>query len=442
MTRTTSLRMRLTALSAAVAALVLAGTAALLLARLRTGLVAAVDTSAVARAADVAGLVQSGRLSAIGDLPTHPDVVVQVIGPDGAVIASSSNADGLGRLFTSAPMSGARTARQVRVRNDTIDYRVAVVRAGADIVYSGSPVDDVSDSVTVLTTQLAVGAPFLLALLTGGAWLVIGRALRPVEALRRQAAAIPAADLSQRLAVPAAPELAALAATLNDLLQRAHAAAEQQRRFIGDAAHELRNPVAGLLASLEVHERVSGDPEAQDLTRQAERLSGLVNDLLALARIDSGSSAQPQPVDISQLVREAVGARPGISVEVVPAVVLADAGLLRRAIRNLLDNALRHARQDVTLRVEIDQGSVVLSVTDDGRGVRAEDRERIFERFTRLDDARTRDSGGVGLGLAIVRETIAAAGGSVAVEDAGPGARFVVRLPPLAASLDTSSGGV
>jgi signal transduction histidine kinase len=424
---------RLTALSAAVAAVVLTVTAALLLARLRTGLVDAVDASATARAADVAGLVQAGRLSALRDLPAHPDVVVQVIGVHGEVLASSTNATGLPRLFTVPPGPGARTARQVSLRNDTVDYRVAAVRAGDAIVYSGSPVDDVSDSVTVLTTQLAVGAPALLALLTAGAWLVIGRALRPVEVLRREAAAIPAMDLSRRLAVPSARELAALAATLNDLLRRAHEAAEQQRRFIADAAHELRNPVAALLSSLEVHERVSGDPEAAGLARQAERLSELVNDLLALARLDSGSAGRPPPVDLGQLVREEAASRPGISVNIVPAVVRADAGLLRRAVANLLDNAVRHARHDVDVCIEIDGPDVVLSVTDDGPGVPDSERERIFDRFTRLDDARSRDAGGVGLGLAIARETVVAAGGSVRVEDARPGARFVVRLPALGA---------
>jgi signal transduction histidine kinase len=257
--------------------------------------------------------------------------------------------------------------------------------------------------------------------------------LRPVEVLRREAAAIPAMDLSRRLAVPSARELAALAATLNDLLRRAHEAAEQQRRFIADAAHELRNPVAALLSSLEVHERVTGDPEAAGLARQAERLSELVNDLLALARLDSGSAGLPPPVDLGQLVREEAASRPSISVNIVPAVVRADAGLLRRAVANLLDNAVRHARHDVDVCIEIDGPDVVLSVTDDGPGVPDSERERIFDRFTRLDDARSRDAGGVGLGLAIARETVVAAGGSVRVEDARPGARFVVRLPALGA---------
>jgi signal transduction histidine kinase len=429
MSRSSSLRTRLTALSAVVAAVVLAGTAALLLARLRTGLVAAVDLSAVTRAADVAGLVKADRLPAVGDLPTHPDVVVQVIGLDGSVIAASRNAAGLGRLFTLPPAPGARTVRQVNVRSDTVDYRVAAVRAGDAIVYSGSPVDDVSDSVNVLTTQLAVGGPALLALLTGGAWLVIGRALRPVEVLRREAAAIPASDLSQRLAIPAAPELASLAATLNDLLERAHVASEQQRRFIGDAAHELRNPVASLLASLEVHERICSDTEAADLARQAQRLSALVTDLLALARLDSGSTDLAQPVDLEAVVRDAVAGRRGITVNVMPAVVCGEAGLLRRAVADLVDNALRHARSTVSVLAEIDGTDVVLSISDDGPGVPPSDRERIFERFTRLDDARTRDAGGVGLGLAIAREAVSAAGGAMWVEDADPGARFVVRLP-------------
>jgi signal transduction histidine kinase len=229
--------------------------------------------------------------------------------------------------------------------------------------------------------------------------------------------------------VPAAPELAALAATLNDLLERVNAASEQQRRFIGDAAHELRTPVATLLASAELHERTSSDPEAGDMARQAERLAVLVTDLLVLARLDTHGRADSGPVDLAAIIRDELASRPAIVAELTPAWVRADAGLLRRAIANLLDNALRHARDVVRVSAGTDGCDVVVTVTDDGPGVAESDRERVFERFTRLDDARGRDAGGVGLGLAITRDAITTAGGTIRLEAADPGARFVIRLP-------------
>lgn len=429
MTSGWSLRARLTALSAAVATVVLALTSALLLSRLRTGLVAAVDATALARARDVAALLRDDALPSGRPLPASREVVIQVVGPEGTVLASSDNIARTGRVFTLRPGPRARTVRQVPVGGDRIDYRVVAVAAGNAVVYAGSPVDDVQDGVTVLTTQLAVSGPALLALLAAGTWLLVGRVLRPVELIRRQAEAIPASDLTQRVAVPSAPELARLAATLNDLLGRVEHALSQQRRFIGDASHELRTPVAALLASLEVNERLDDSRAAHELTGQAARLSELVTGLLALARLDAGHGAAPGPIDLARLVGEELDQRPEVVGRLTPAWVMADEALLRRAVTNLLDNALRHATTTVTVDVGPADESAVLVVADDGPGVPPGDRERIFERFTRLDDARARDDGGVGLGLAIAREAVVAAGGHICVEDAVAGARFVVRLP-------------
>jgi len=308
------------------------------------------------------------------------------------------------------------------LRNDTIDYRVATVAVADNLVYAGVPVDDVQDNVDLLARQLAISLPLLLALITTGAWFLIGRALRPVELLRQQADSLQVSDLSGRVDVLGAPELARLAVTLNQLLDRVDTATRQQRSFLDDAAHELRNPVAALLASLEVHQRTTDHPDAPELTRQALRISELVTDLLTLARIDGKGSSSQRRVDLSRLVAEELA-------NLQPAWVLADTAMMRHVVTNLLDNAVRHANRSVLVRTATDGRDAILEVIDDGPGVPDADRERIFERFARLDPGRGRDEGGVGLGLAIARAAIVSAGGSLHVEDAAPGARFVARLP-------------
>ncbi len=438
--RAWSLRARLTALSAGVTMLLLAVTTTVLLGQLRAGLLDAVDSAAVGRAGEVAALVNSGRLAAVRHLPSRQDIVVQVIGPQGQVLASSDNAAGRGRLFSHPPAPGARTVQQVVVRHDTIDYRVATVAAAGNLVYAAVPVDDVQDGVNLLARQLAISVPLLLALITAGAWLLIGRALQPVELLRRQADRLQVSDLSGRVDVLGAPELKRLAVTLNQLLERVETATRQQRTFLDDAAHELRNPVAALLASLEVHQRTTDHPDAPELTQQALRISELVTDLLTLARIDGKGSSSQRRVDLSRLVAEELAARPNVVANLQPAWVLADAAMMRQVVANLLDNAERHANRSVLVRTTPEGRDSILEVSDDGPGVPEADRERIFERFARLDPGRARDEGGVGLGLAIARAAIVSAGGSLHVEDAAPGARFVVRLPSQPAPPEARGG--
>nr|WP_256415645.1 HAMP domain-containing sensor histidine kinase [Frigoribacterium sp. CFBP 13712] len=278
-------------------------------------------------------------------------------------------------------------------------------------------------------------------------WLVVGRALRPVEAMRREVDAVTAAQLDRRVADPGGTdEVARLARTLNDMLARLESSAAAQRRFVGDASHELKTPLATIRQHAEVAllhpESIDGAALAGTVMTEEARLTGLVQGLLVLARADEGAlGVTRRPVDLDDLVVTETarlrGATPGLAVDatgVGPARVDGDEGLLGQVVRNLLANAARHAETRVAVWLVERHGRAVLTVDDDGAGVPQADRERVFDRFVRLDEARTRDSGGSGLGLAIVREIARVHGGTVTVgESPLGGARFVVDLPPGAA---------
>jgi signal transduction histidine kinase len=304
-------------------------------------------------------------------------------------------------------------------------------------------VGEIDKSLTTTGNLLIVGTPLLVVLLAAASWLIIGRTLRPIAALRRGAAEISGTARSRRLPVPEAhDEVHSLATTLNDMLTRLEDAGARQRALVSDAAHELRSPLASIRLQLEV---ALGHPERQEWRETAEgvledtlRLARLAEDLLALARLDErgGALARREPVDLDDLLRQTVDryAEARVSVSVVesaaePVVVRGDAVDLGRVLTNLIDNAVRHAASKVRVSVGTAGGHAVLSIADDGHGIPEADRERVFNRFTRLDTARSRDDGGAGLGLAIVRETVRAHGGNVWLEDAMPGLRAVVHLP-------------
>jgi signal transduction histidine kinase len=278
------------------------------------------------------------------------------------------------------------------------------------------------------------------------AWRVIGWTLRPVEQLRAGAEQISRTRRingptdHERLPVPAAAdEIHALAVTLNEMLDRLAEARERQRSFVADAAHELRSPLASIRAQLEVAERLGeGGTLPADLMMDLERLSGLVEDLLLLARADADTRppARLTPVDARDLVTEMTATYPDARVPVILSangsmMIMGDPEELRRAVGNLVDNAVRHARTRVEVAAEVDHDQAVISVSDDGPGIPLADRERVFERFTRLDDSRGRSSGGAGLGLAIVRELVTRAGGTVALSAASSPwtVRAELRLP-------------
>jgi signal transduction histidine kinase len=285
----------------------------------------------------------------------------------------------------------------------------------------------------------AVGVPLLLLLVGLATWSSVRRALRPVEQIRARTAEIGVADLSARVPVPAAQdEIAALARTMNAMLRRLEAAVAAQRAFISDAGHEMRSPLAAIRTEMEVAQRVGlGERTIEDLLGETARLERLVADLLLLARADEGAmTLHRADVDLDDLLqdeRQRLRTRPGLTVtaSISPARTVGDRAALARVVRNLVDNAARHAAGRVHLACGVDGSHAWIEVCDDGPGVPAVDRARVFERFVRLDDARAREDGGSGLGLAIVGELVRASGGTVRIDDGGllPGARLRVELP-------------
>ncbi|WP_329075963.1 HAMP domain-containing sensor histidine kinase [Streptomyces niveus] len=340
----------------------------------------------------------------------------------------------------SAP--GKHRTGSATVDGRTVDYvfserRVSDVAGGPYTVFTGSSLGPQQSAVRATTIAMAIGVPALLVVVGGVTWLVTRRALRPVEGIRREMAAITASeDLTRRVPEPQThDEVAKLARTTNETLTALEASVDRQRRFVADASHELRSPIASLRTQLEVGE---AHPELLDVpgaVADTVRLQQLAADLLLLARLDAGEQAGRTRLDLAALVREEVSQRSTDRIPVTADVrgsveVAGSRGQLARVLGNLLDNAQRHAAGEVRATVRRERGQVVLAVADDGSGVPETERERIFERFVRLDDARSRDDGGAGLGLAIARDVAHRHGGTLeAGRGEAGGALFELRLP-------------
>jgi len=279
----------------------------------------------------------------------------------------------------------------------------------------------------------------LLTLLVGlVTWIVVGWALRPVRQMATDVDRFSSTQLSSRVSVPDNDdEIAHMARTVNGMLDRIEASVIRQRQFVSDASHELRSPIATIGAEMEV---AKAHPAATDwewssdvVLAEQRRLGALVDDLLLLSRFDEGATRDTVEVDLDDIVFTEIRRSRPVSIEgrrVEAVRVEGDPQLLSRLVRNLLSNAQRHAVSEIRVSLERDADGVVFAVEDDGPGVAEEERDRVFERFARTEEGRSRDSGGAGLGLAIVREVAVAHGGTVGVEDGSlGGARFVVTLP-------------
>jgi signal transduction histidine kinase len=442
--RRRSLRFRLTVAAAAVFALALALSAWLLVDVLGRVLVASVDEAAHAHAREIRTQADAGTLPTL--IPVSDGLIVQVLDPAGRITHATADAWRAGPLLAGDDLAGARDGDRGRFARGQPygvhgPLRCVAVRTerGMTVIVARS-FGDAVETVGAATHLLLLGTPGVLVLLATASWIIIGRTLHPIAALRRGAAEISETARSRRLPVPEArDEVHSLATTLNDMLARLEAAETRQRALISDAAHELRSPLASIRLQLEV---ALGHPERQDWRETAEgvledtlRLSRLAEDLLALARLDErgGVPGRSDPVDLAEVVAQTVEryGEAGVVWQGAgePVRVRGDALDLGRVLTNLIDNAVRHAAAKVEVGLRTEGADVVLTVTDDGPGIPATDRERVFDRFTRLDSARSRDEGGAGLGLAIVRETVRAHGGSVLLDDAAPGVRAVVRLP-------------
>jgi signal transduction histidine kinase len=454
--RRRGIRARLTLVVSAGLAVTLAAGALLLFAVLRVSLTRGLDDTARQGARQVAALANHH------DLPKPVPVAnstlsVQVLDSHGRVIDVAWDPQVADRLVSLLPFatarSMARTGQAVQMNGAPYGIPallrvVAVPTSGGGVVIAAVSYAEVSDSLFAVGLAAAIGTPLLFLLLVLVTWLVTGAALRPIEGLRRGAQEITGtgAGLGQSLPVPEArDEVHGLSVTLNDMLARLEAARQRQRAFIADAAHELRSPIASIRTQLEVgvdHPEVVDWPAtAAGVLADTLRLTRLAEDLLALARLDEWTDRPPpgRPVDLAALASEVCARYADARVPVTAAgagwcVVGGETGGLDRLLVNLIDNAVRYARSQVSVRAHGEGPWVLLSVTDDGPGISRQDAERVFDRFTRLDDARSRDAdsgGGSGLGLAIVRGTATAHGGSAWLEDAspGPGLCARVRLP-------------
>ena len=441
-----SLRARLLALGVTGVALALALGSLVLYAVLTFTVNRTVDDGAFATAQVVSAMVSENTIP--NPLPVSGSQVVQVIDRSGAVVSGSVSADRLTPLLRPAELAKALTGERISIPGARAGLsgtmRAIAVQAGrrsaSRSIIVAVPVNDVEQSQRVLRMTLLLAYTPLVVVMALIAWRVIGSTLKPVETLRSGAARISGSDQDERLAVPeSADEIRALALTLNDMLDRLAAARGRQRAFVADAAHELRSPLTSMRTQLEVAKHLGeGGELVTDLLADVARLSTLVEDLLLLAR--AGSDTNPPPVRESVDVRALLiatgdryaGARVPVSIADGP-VVYANVSPeeLRRVLANLVDNAVRHASSNVALSVRAEGGGAVLTVVDDGPGIPADQRERVFERFARLDDARDRDAGGTGLGLPIVRELLRRSNGSISLRDnpSGPGLAAEVHLP-------------
>ncbi|GLX97314.1 HAMP domain-containing sensor histidine kinase [Herbidospora sp. NBRC 101105] len=393
---------------------------------------------------NVEPLIPQGRLPS--ELPHAEDEVVQVVDAHDKVVASSSQLAGQPAMATfhstgdklsttrvlcpPAGLEGCRTVTSINVYQPD----------GIWSIYVATPTVPWYGNTTAVL--LAIGTSLLVTTaVTAWVFRDITKAVKPVAAIQRQLADITAAQLERRVPVPGTydtyEEVTVLAETVNGTLDRLEGAYERLRRFTSDASHDLRSPITAMRLQLDEALTYPDDADwptvATTVLTGVDRLHAIVTDLLALARLDAGAPLSGEPTDLGRLAGDELDQRPHRTkiVRRLQPGVCVDCDRLRisRVLVNLLDNAERHAASQITVTVRAEEGTAVLEVLDDGAGIAVEDRERVFERFTRLEAGRDRDAGGTGLGLAIAREIANAHGGTLAVEDSDRGARFVLRLP-------------
>lgn len=478
-----SVRARATLGATLVVAVALLAAGASVLLALRSNLTDQASSEAESSARKVAVSIATGTAPAALELPDGDDTPVQVVDGDGRLLAASEDLERISGTGSSAvkPVTppvdddggdddggdddggsdrhggkggdddsyaygeiaddaeGGRGS--ATVDGETRDYRFAALevkntRQGDVTVYAGAALAAEQSAVGTALTVMLIGFPVLLGVVGAVTWLVTRRALRPVEGIRSEMSAITASqDLARRVPEPAThDEVARLARTTNETLAALETSVERQRRFVADASHELRSPIASLRTQLEVG---AAHPELLDVdgaVADTVRLQELASGLLLLARLDAGERPGEARVDLATLAGEELSQRPAgrfaVRTHLEPVEVAGSRSQLARVVGNLLDNAQRHARSRVDLAVRAEGPWAVVEVADDGAGVPEAERERIFERFVRLDDARARDDGGAGLGLAIARDVAVRHGGALTVRSSpAGGALFELRLP-------------
>lgn len=434
------IRVRITAIAMIVVTVVLVVTGMLLLSSQRRILTNNLDEILSTNNRNIERAYAAGELNNPVGEQGDEDAIAQVVDERDRVIASTRNFASQPGLAEPGP--NVTVYRTTRLPIDESRYRLLSRSVDGITIHTGTPIDDVDESVAALRTGLLAFIPVIAIIMGALIWWLVGRTLRPVEAIRAQVAGITRSSLDQRVSEPAKDdEIARLARTMNAMLDRVEEATQREQQFVADASHELRSPLTRMRTELEVD---LAHPETADLVAthrsvldEVGSLHRLVDDLLHLARSDNHTILlNREPVDLDDLVlAEAQRLRPLTTVHldtshVSAAQVIGDRDQLERAIRNLCDNAVRHAASRVEVATREDEGFCHLSVTDDGPGIPESERSRVFERFARVDASRQAGSGGTGLGLAITLDIVQRHGGTITLDEPeGGGARFVVTVP-------------
>lgn len=445
--RPRSIRVRDTLIAAVLAALVLGAVAAGVDVLLRNAIKEHLLRETQLAARRISAGIRDGTLPSPIPEDASGVKLIQVVDARGRVINSTLAARGRPAMSTMRPPPRDRVRDVVEcssaddgclfleaIRVSTSQDSVVVYAAQSRPGFLGNGLLEAGLGVIVLA---------LTALAASITWRMVGRTLRPVEQIRAQLVEISGSDLSRRVSQPPGEdEIALLARTANETLDRLQRSVDRQRQFASDASHELRTPITGLRANLE---DAAMHPDDTDLVetihaalRDTDRLESIVTDLLLLARLGTGGAIAREPIELADLVKSGLSVRTSqMMTRTDLAADLVVQGVrvqLLRLLHNLLDNADRFADGVVEIELVRDDDAALLTVTDDGIGIAPADRERVFERFTRLDSARSRFTGGTGLGLAIARDIAVAHGGSLRIEDSPAGARFALRLPLVAES--------
>nr|WP_263998556.1 ATP-binding protein [Mycobacterium yunnanensis] len=425
-----------------------AGLAAILYRTMLSG----VDTAAATRVSEISTQLTARGVAGLDPILLSTDqriVAVQVIGGDGAVLRRSPAAPATPLVAMSDVGDGIRIGMpEVSTPFDRVRFSAQTVTGpdGRYTVVVGEGTATIASTIWAVVVALGIAAPVVILVSGVATYVLVHRSMRSVDDIRSRVAEITTSDLAERVPVPdSRDEIAALAVTMNEMLARIQAGHEAQKRFVGDASHELRSPLTTIISALEVvvaHPEVLSDDQAGDLVTttlmpEALRMKVLIDDLLLLARADErGLEIAREDVDLDDLVAEELErlrreTTLDVQGELEPARLTGDPAALSRVLRNLLDNAVRHAASRVRVSVRGGADAVLVTVADDGPGIPPEDRERVFDRFVRLDSDRSRSAGGSGLGLAIVREIVAAHGGQVEVgQGIGTGTSVTVQLTP------------
>jgi signal transduction histidine kinase len=424
---------------------------AFLLLVLQSSLISAAWTTLSIRASDVARLLEEEGIeetqSTLAE-DRRSGEQVQIVDHENRVVAWSNRRLRDDPVSTLRPAPG-ETARerlpQVPALGDD-DDEVLVTARGVEgrnqayVVLVAAPIEVQTSALRTVGLLLLAAGPLLIALVAIAVWVLVGQSLKTVERIRRQVSEIDGRRLSERVEVPpTGDEIAALASTMNQMLDKLEHSNNSHRAFFSDASHELRSPVSTLVTTAEVASMDKSGKTWLDMQQtvlsESSRMQSLVEDLLTLAKVDAHQlQLDVQDVDLedvldAEIKRLRTVSSLEISCELQPARVRGDERRLAQVFRNLLDNAARHAKSTIRIEMERRPGDVVVSVDNDGEIISLEDRDRVFERFTRLDASRSADGGGSGLGLAISREIMGAHGGTVVATESDGWCRFEVILP-------------